>query len=120
MILSRIALVSIALSGIAVSAQAQTIYEGSSFGSGAGRCNGYKMAVEVAVSGSAVKGTFQQEGRTQRHFEATADPSGAFKASAEVGGGGTMSVNGSLGPNGGSVLLDGYCRFETKLARRQP
>ena len=120
MIFARTVLVSIALSAAAASAQAQTVYEGSSYGTGTGKCNGYKMAVQVAVSGNAVKGTFQQEGRTQRHFEATADPSGAFKANAEVGGGGTMSVNGSVGPNGGSVLLDGYCRFQTMLARRQP
>lgn len=31
-----------------------------------------------------------------------------------------MSVNGSLRPHGASVVLEGYCRFETKLARHQP
>jgi hypothetical protein len=29
-----------------------------------------------------------------------------------------MNVSGTVGPNGGRVLLDGYCRFETALARK--
>jgi len=36
-----------------------------------------------------------------------------------VGGGGTMAVTGTLRPDGGAVLLNGYCRFDTRLARRQ-
>jgi hypothetical protein len=37
-----------------------------------------------------------------------------------VGGRGKMAVSGTLRPDGGAVLLDGYCSFDTKLVRRQP
>ena len=98
-------------------AQTQTAYEGSSSGTGSGKCSGYKMGVHVTLAGDQVDGTFQQEGRTQREFHAKAGADGSFKTEAQVGGGGTMNVSGAVGPNGGRVLLDGYCRFETALAR---
>ena len=99
-------------------AQTQTAYEGSSYGTGSGKCSGYKMGVQVTVAGGRVEGVFQQEGRPQREFHATAGADGSFKTETQVGGGGTMSVSGAVGPNGGRVLLDGYCRFETALARK--
>jgi hypothetical protein len=109
-----------ALSATASQAQVQTsVYEGTSYGTGSGKCSTYQMSVEVTVTGNDVKGLFQQAGRTQRHFEATRDASGAFKTEAVVGGGGTMAVSGTLRPDGGAVLLNGYCRFDTKLVRRQ-
>lgn len=99
-------------------AQTQATYEGSSYGTGSGKCPGYKMGILVTVAGDQVDGVFQQEGRTQRDFHAKAGTDGSFKTEARVGGGGTMSVSGSVGANGGRVLLDGYCRFETALARK--
>jgi hypothetical protein len=100
-------------------AQTQTTYDGSSYGVGSGKCSSYKMGVHVTVAGDRVDGTFQQEGRTQREFHATAGADGSFKTEAQVGGGGTMSVSGAVRPDGGRVLLDGYCRFDTALARKQ-
>ena len=99
-------------------AQTQASYEGSSYGQGSGKCGSYRMGVNVTVAGDRIDGIFQQEGRPQREFHATASPSGVFKTEAPVGGGGTMSVSGSLQPNGGRVLLDGYCRFDTPLSRK--
>ena len=106
------------LSPFAATAQQSTAYEGTVYGTGTGKCTAYRMTIQVALSGNDIKGTFQQEGRTQRHFEAKLDPSGAFKANADVGGGGSMQVSGTLRPDGGAVLLNGYCRFETRLTRR--
>lgn len=120
MMFARAAMAAVSLAWLAVPAQAQQmVYEGSSYGTGTGKCSGYRMSVEVAVNGSDVHGKFQQDGRPQRNFEAKADASGAFKTEAVVGGGGTMAVTGNVGPNGGAVLLDGYCRFSAPLARRQ-
>lgn len=100
-------------------AQTQASYEGASYGTGSGKCSSYRMGVKVTVAGDRVEGIFQQDGRPQREFHATANPTGAFKTEAQVGGGGTMSVTGTVQPNGGHVLLDGYCRFDTALARKQ-
>jgi hypothetical protein len=108
-----------ALSAAASQAQAQTPdYAGTSYGTGPGKCSSYQMSVEVTVTGDNVKGVFQQAGRTKRHFEATRDASGTFKTQAVVGGRGKMNVTGTLRPDGGVVLLEGYCRFDTKLVRR--
>ena len=114
-----------ALSAAASQAQAQTQtqtsdYAGISYGTGPDKCSSYQMFVEVTVTGNDVKGVFQQAGRTKRHFKATHDESGAFKTQAVVGGRGKMTVTGTLRPDGGVVLLEGYCRFDTKLVRRQP
>jgi hypothetical protein len=100
-------------------AQTQTTYEGSSYGTGSGKCTGYKMGILVTVAGDRVDGVFQQEGRTQREFHAKAGADGNFKTETQVGGGGTMNVSGAVGSSGGRVLLDGYCRFDTALARKQ-
>jgi hypothetical protein len=107
------------LCAAAPQAQAQTsVYAGTSFGTGPGKCSSYHMSVEVTVIGNDIKGMFQQEGRTRRHFETTHDASGAFKTQAVVGGRGRLTVTGTLRPDGGVVLLEGYCRFDTKLVRR--
>src|SRR4051794_9724583 len=63
---------------------------------GSSKCPTYKMTITLTVEGNTVKGRFQQEGRPERHFEATKDASGVFKTKAEVGGGGTMDVTGSV------------------------
>ena len=117
--LTRFAIFALALAATPALAQTQTTYEGSSYGTGSGKCSSYRMGVNVTVAGDKVDGTFQQEGRPQREFHATANPSGAFKTETQVGGGGTMSVSGTVQPNGGRVLLDGYCRFDTALSRKQ-
>jgi hypothetical protein len=113
--------VAVALTLLAVPlaiAQTQTSYDGSSYGTGSGKCTSYKMGVHVTVAGDQIDGIFQQEGRTPREFHAKAAADGNFKTETQVGGGGTMNVSGTVGPNGGRVLLDGYCRFETALARK--
>jgi hypothetical protein len=86
---------------------------------GSSKCTGYKMTINVTVDGTAVKGQFQQEGRDQRHFEATLGQGGVFKTKAVVGGGNQMDVTGTIKDGGGQVLLDGYCKFDAKLTRKQ-
>jgi hypothetical protein len=87
---------------------------------GASKCPGYKMTVNVTVNGDAVKGDFQQEGREQRHFEATLGQGGAFKTVAKLGQGNTIDVVGTINANGASkIMLDGYCKFEGPLTKKQ-
>ena len=83
---------------------------------GSSKCTSYKMEIDLAVEGNAIKGQFQQEGREQRHFEAVADANGAFKTKAQVGGGNSMDVAGSV--KDGTVVLDGYCKFGGKLTKK--
>ena len=86
---------------------------------GASKCPGYKMTINVTVQGTSVKGQFQQEGREQRHFEATLGQGGVFKTKAVVGGGNTMDVSGTIKDGGESkVVLDGYCKFDAKLSKK--
>jgi len=82
---------------------------------GSAKCATYKMTIDVTVDGSAVKGTFQQQGREERHFEAKLDGKGMFKTKAALGGGGSMDVSGSISDKESSVVLDGYCKFGGKL-----
>jgi hypothetical protein len=86
--------------------------------SGSTKCPTYKMTIDVTVEGSAVKGIFQQQGRDQRHFEAALDGKGMFKTKAQVGGGGTMDVNGAISDKDTHILLDGYCKFGGKLIKK--
>ena len=86
---------------------------------GSGKCPTYKMNIEVTVTGKAVKGTFQQEGRDQRHFETTLDKNGKIKTAAMVGGGNMMDVIGEVSDAGGKIKLDGYCKFEGALTKKQ-
>ena len=103
-------------------AQAQTAaYNWTGYGvnvSGSSKCPTYKMVIDVTVDGNSVKGLFQQEGRPQRHFEATRDASGLFKAKADLGGSSTMDVSGSLKDGDSKVLLDGYCKFGGPLTKK--
>jgi len=113
------AIVAVLAAGAAHAAPA--VYSWTGMGtnvSGSSKCATYKMTVDVTVDGAALKGQFQQQGRDQRHFEATLDAKGAFKTKATVGGGGTMDVTGTISEAGGQVLLDGYCKFQGKLTRK--
>lgn len=85
---------------------------------GSSKCTGYKMTINVTVEGTAVKGQFQQEGRDQRHFEATLGQGGVFKTKAVVGGGNQMDVTGTIKDGESKVLLDGYCKFDAKLMKK--
>ena len=86
--------------------------------SGSTKCESYKMTIEVTVDGSAVKGTFHQQGREQREFEATLDGNGSFKTKAKLGGGTTMDVHGVISAKESNILLDGYCKFQGKLTKK--
>ena len=103
-------------------AQAQTAaYNWTGYGvnvAGSSKCPTYKMVIDVTVDGNSVKGLFQQEGRPQRHFEATRDASGLFKAKADLGGSSSMDVTGSLKDGDSKVLLDGYCKFGGPLTKK--
>lgn len=108
------------LLGGAAQAQ-QTDYTWTGMGTnvpGSSKCPTYKMTIDLTVAGNVVKGRFQQQGRAERHFEANLDAGGAFKGKAEVGGGGTMAVSGSLKAGGSNVILDGYCKFGGTLTRK--
>jgi hypothetical protein len=86
---------------------------------GASKCPGYKMTINVTVQGNDVKGDFQQEGREQRHFETTLGQGGAFKTVAKLGQGNTIDVIGTVGASGSKIMLDGYCKFEGPLTKKQ-
>jgi hypothetical protein len=85
---------------------------------GSSKCPTYKMTINVTVAGDSVKALFQQEGRPERHFEATKDPQGNFKTTAVVGGGNVMQVSGKITGAENTVLLDGYCKFGGYLAKK--
>ena len=85
---------------------------------GSSKCPTYKMTIDVAIEGTAVKGHFQQEGRDARHFEATLGKGGVFKTQAIVGGNNKMDVTGTIADGGSKVLLDGYCKFDAKLTKK--
>jgi hypothetical protein len=83
---------------------------------GSSRCPTYGMKMDLTVTGSNIQATFQQDGRDQRNFTATAAADGTFKSEAIVGGGGKMRVTGKVTPTEVTVRLDGYCIFDFKLA----
>ena len=83
---------------------------------GSSKCPTYKMTIDVTVEGNSVKGLFQQEGRPQRHFEATKDAGGLFKTKADLGGN-SIDVSGSMKDGDTKVLLDGYCKFGGPLKK---
>jgi hypothetical protein len=114
----------IATLGIGGAAMAQTpvVYTWTGVGvnvPGSSKCPTYKMNIEVTVTGKAVKGIFQQEGRDQRHFETTLGKDGKIKTAAMVGGGNMMDVIGEVSDSGGKIKLDGYCKFEGPLTKKQ-
>jgi len=82
---------------------------------GSSKCATYRMTVDITIDGKSVKGVIKQQGRQQRAFEATLGDGGAFKTKAEVGGGNTLEVSGTVSGVEGRVLLDGYCKFSGKL-----
>ncbi len=112
-----IALATLLLAG---SAQAAPVtYRWTGYGvnvPGSSKCPSYKMTIDVTVDGTKVTALFQQEGRPQRHFEATLDAHGEFKTKAVVGGGNIMEVSGAISSPDSRVLLDGYCKFGGKLS----
>ena len=85
---------------------------------GSSKCPTYKMTIDVTVAGDKVTALFEQEGRPQRHFEATKDAKGAFKTTAVVGGGNIMQVTGTISDADSTVLLDGYCKFGGPLTKK--
>ena len=115
-LLSAAAIAVLALAGTAHAQQSTYTWTGA--GQGSGKCTSYKMTIDVTVDGNAVKGHFQQQGRDERHFEATLDGKGLFKTKAEVGGGGSMAVSGAISDKESRVLLDGYCKFDGKLTKK--
>jgi hypothetical protein len=108
--------------GGAAMAQTPVVYTWTGMGvnvPGSSKCPTYKMNIEVTVTGKAVKGVFQQEGRDQRHFETTLGKDGKIKTAAIVGGGNMMDVIGEVNDTGGKIKLDGYCKFEGPLTKKQ-
>ena len=107
---------------LAGAAMAQTsAYTWTGYGTnvpGSSKCSTYKMSINVTVEGNRVKGRFQQEGRPERQFEAAKDGGGVFKTKAEVGGGGSMDVSGSVKDGDSKILLDGYCKFGGPLTKK--
>jgi hypothetical protein len=85
---------------------------------GSSKCPTYKMTINVTVAGDSVKALFEQEGRPERHFEATKDARGMFKTTAVVGGGNIMQVSGTITDADSTVLLDGYCKFGGALLKK--
>ena len=108
------------LSGTAFGQQAMYTWTGPGINvHGASKCPGYKMTINVTVDGTAVKGDFLQEGREQRHFDATLGAGGAFKTVAKLGQGNTIDVVGTINASGPSkITLDGYCKFEGPLTKK--
>jgi hypothetical protein len=84
---------------------------------GSSKCPTYQMTIKVTVAGDSVKANFQQEGRPERHFEATKDASGMFKTTAALSGNSIMQVSGTISDADSNVLLDGYCKFGGKLTK---
>lgn len=85
---------------------------------GSSKCPTYQMKINVTVQGDSVKALFQQEGRPQRHFEATKDAQGMFHTVALLGQGNAIQVSGKISDIDGSVLLDGYCKFGGPLTKK--
>lgn len=85
---------------------------------GSAKCATYKMTIDLTVDGNTVKGHFQQQGRDERQFTAVLDGKGMFRTKAEVGGGGSMDVSGTISEKESRVLLDGYCKFDGRLTRK--
>ena len=106
----------LAMAGAALAQQAAYTWTGT--GQGSGKCTSYKMTVNVTVEGTAVKGVFKQEGRTERHFETTLVPGGVIKTKAQLDGGNSMDVKGTIKDGESRVVLDGYCKFDAKLTKK--
>ena len=117
--ISAATLTTLLLAGAAY-AQA-SVYSWAGYGlnvPGSSKCPTYKMTINVTVAGDSVKAAFQQEGRPERHFEATKDAKGMFKTKAALDGGNSMEVTGAISDVETKVLLDGYCKFGGKLTKK--
>ena len=86
---------------------------------GSSKCPTYKMTIDVTVDGKEVKGKFQQENRPERHFETTLGKNGAIKTAAALGGGNMIDVIGVIKEGEAKIKLDGYCKFEGPLTKKQ-
>ena len=121
--LKKVALATLATLFIAGPALAEpAIFTWTGYGlnvPGSGKCPTYKMTIDVTVVGTDVQGRFQQEGRPERHFETTLGKGGAIKTAAAVGGGGIMDVIGQIKEGDSKIKLDGYCKFEGPLTKKQ-
>lgn len=105
------------LGTIAPALAQQAAYTWTGTGQGSGKCTSYKMTVSVTVEGTAVKGMFQQEGRTDRHFETTMAAGGAIKTRVKLDGGSVMDIKGTIRDGETRIVLDGYCKFDAKLTK---
>ena len=84
---------------------------------GSAKCATYKMAIDVTVDGTVIKGIFKQQGRDERHFEAVLDAQGVFKGKAALSDG-NLDVSGVISEKESGILLDGYCKFGGKLNKK--
>jgi hypothetical protein len=82
---------------------------------GSSKCATYRMTVDLVVDGNSVRGVIKQQGREERHFEATRDAQGLFKAKVLLSNDNALEVSGTVSDNEKRVLLDGYCKFEGRL-----
>jgi hypothetical protein len=114
--ISIVAVAMLAMTNAALAQQAAYTWTGT--GQGSGKCTSYKMTVNVTVVGTAVKGVFQQEGRAERHFEATLAAGGVIKTKAQLDGGNSMDIKGTIKDGESRIILDGYCKFEAKLTKK--
>ena len=113
------ALAMLSFGGVAVAQPVAYSWTGMGINvAGSSKCATYKMTIDVTADGTAVKGNFQQQGREQRHFEATLDAKGVFQTKAKLGGSSTIDVSGQISDAGGRILLDGYCKFGGKLTKK--
>jgi len=113
------ALATLVLTGPASAQTAKYVWIGYGINvPGSSKCPTYKMTINVTVAGDSVKALFEQEGRPERHFEATKDAKGMFKTTAVVGGGNIMQVSGTINGAENNVLLDGYCKFGGALLKK--
>jgi hypothetical protein len=103
----------------AASAQ-QTAYTWTGMGAGvvgSSKCATYRMNIDVTVEGNKVKGSFQQDNRPARSFEAVADADGMYKGKATLDDG-ALDVAGSIKDANPTIVLDGYCKFGGKLTKK--
>jgi len=56
--------------------------------------------------------------RIARHFEATLGAGGVTKAKAQLDGGNSMDVKGTIKDGESRIILDGYCKFDAKLTKK--
>ena len=104
--------------GAASAQQVAYTWEGMGVGVvGSSKCATYKMNIAVTVEGNKVKGTFQQDNRPQRTFEAVAGADGMYNGKATLDEG-TLEVTGSIKDANPTIVLDGYCKFGGKLTSK--